>query len=87
VSPHCLHLIHCAQSIARQLGFEVNYAATRGISDANYASGLGLLPTLDGLGPIGDLDHSPDEYIELDGIAPRTALLTGLIAAVGTQNF
>ncbi len=81
-TPQSLHLVHCAQEIARQLGFEVNHAATGGISDANYTSGFGL-PTLDGLGPIGDLDHSPDEYIELDSIAPRTALLAGLIAAVG----
>jgi glutamate carboxypeptidase len=81
-TPQSLHLIHTAQRIAQQLGFEANHAATGGISDANYASGFGL-PTLDGLGPIGDLDHSPDEYIELDSIAPRAALVAGLIAAVG----
>jgi len=81
-TPQSLRLIHSAQRIAQQLGFEVNYAATGGISDANYASGFGL-PTLDGLGPIGDLDHSPNEYIELDSIAPRAALVAGLIAAVG----
>jgi glutamate carboxypeptidase len=81
-TPQSLRLVHSAQRIAQQLGFEVNHAATGGISDANYASGFGL-PTLDGLGPIGDLDHSPDEYIELDSIAPRAALLAGLIAAVG----
>ncbi len=81
-TPQSLHLVQCAQHIARQLGFEVNHAATGGISDANYASGFGL-PTIDGLGPIGDLDHSPDEYIELDSIAPRVALLAGLIATVG----
>jgi glutamate carboxypeptidase len=63
------------------LGFKVNHAATGGISDANYASGFGL-PILDGLGPIGDLDHSPDEYIELDSIAPRAALVAGLIATM-----
>jgi glutamate carboxypeptidase len=81
-TPQSLDLVHTAQRIARELGFEVNHAATGGISDANYASGFGL-PTLDGLGPIGDLDHSPDEYIELDSIAPRAALVAGLIAAVG----
>lgn len=81
-TPQSLRLVHTAQRIAQQLGFEVNHAATGGISDANYASGFGL-PTLDGLGPIGDLDHSPDEYIELDSIAPRAALVAGLIAAVG----
>ena len=81
-TPQSLHLVHAAQDIAQQLGFEVNHAATGGISDANYACGFGL-PTLDGLGPIGDLDHSPDEYIELDSIAPRAALVAGLIASIG----
>jgi glutamate carboxypeptidase len=85
-TPQSLRLIRRAQRIAQQLGFEVDHAATGGISDANYSSGFGL-PTLDGLGPIGVLDRSPDEYIELDSIALCTALLTGLIAAVGTQNF
>jgi len=81
-TPQSLRLIRRAQRIAQQLGFEVDHAATGGISDANYASGFGL-PTLDGLGPIGDLDHSPDEFIELDSVAPRAALLAGLIATVG----
>src|SRR5260370_30769437 len=85
-TPQSLHLIHYAQQIARQLGFEVNHAATGGISDANYASGFGL-PTLNCLGPIGNLDHSPDEYIELDSIAPRTPLLSGLIASAGAPRF
>lgn len=81
-TPQSLRLVRQAQRIAQQLGFEVDHAMTGGISDANYASGFGL-PTLDGLGPIGDLDHSPDEYIELNSVAPRAALLAGLIAAVG----
>jgi glutamate carboxypeptidase len=81
-TPQSLRLVHSAQRIAQQLGFEVDHAATGGISDANYVSSFGL-PILDGLGPIGDLDHSPDEYIELESIAPRAALLAGLIAAIG----
>jgi glutamate carboxypeptidase len=67
-----------AQGIAQQLGFTVNHAATGGISDANYASDFGY-PTLDGLGPVGGLDHSPNEYIELNSVAPRVALLAGLL--------
>ncbi len=73
-----LMLVHRAQEIAQQLGFTVNHAATGGISDANYASDFGY-PTLDGLGPIGGLDHSPREYIELSSVAPRAALLAGLM--------
>ena len=41
------------------------------------------VPTIDGLGPIGGLDHSPGEYLEVASIVPRTALLAALIAAIG----
>ena len=37
----------------------------------------------DGLGPVGGMDHSPQEYLEVASIVPRTALLAGLIAAIG----
>ncbi len=81
-TPANLQLVQRAQAIAGDLGFTVDHAATGGISDANYASGFGF-PALDGLGPVGGLDHSPNEYLLLNSIAPRTALLGGLIAAVG----
>ena len=41
------------------------------------------VPTIDGLGPIGGLDHSPGEYLEVASIVPRTTLLAALIAAIG----
>jgi len=37
---------------------------------------------LDGLGPIGGLDHSPDEYIEADSLVPRAAMVAGLIQRI-----
>jgi glutamate carboxypeptidase len=70
-----------AQEAAGQLGFEVKGARTGGVSDANLVASMGT-PVLDGLGPIGGLDHGPDEYIELASIVPRTALLTQLIMAI-----
>ena len=42
--------------------------------------------TLDGLGPIGGLDHSPEEYLEVDSIVPRTTLLAGLLLAVARDT-
>ncbi len=74
-------LIAHAQSVARRLGFEVDAVATGGASDGNTTAGLGV-PTIDGLGPIGGLDHSPEEYAEIDSIVPRTAMLAALIVAV-----
>lgn len=71
-----------AQQIAVALGFTVKGASTGGASDASFVAAEGI-PVLDGLGPIGGLDHSPDEYIELDSIIPRTALLALLMAESG----
>jgi glutamate carboxypeptidase len=70
-----------ADTIAQALGFSVRAASTGGTSDGNFTAARGI-PTLDGLGPIGGLDHSPREYVEIPSIAPRTALLAGLIAGV-----
>ena len=74
-------LVEDAQAIARRLGFEVRDAATGGASDANTTSGMGV-PTIDGLGPIGGNDHAPAEYLDVESIVPRTALLAGLLLAV-----
>jgi len=70
-----------AQQAARELGFEVEGAKTGGGSDAAVVASEGT-PVLDGLGPIGGLDHGPDEYIEIGSIVPRTALLAKLIMAI-----
>jgi glutamate carboxypeptidase len=78
-------LVVAAQAVAHGLGFDLNDAATGGASDANTTSGMGV-PTLDGLGPIGGLDHSPDEYLEVDSIVPRTALLAGLLLEIAAQR-
>jgi glutamate carboxypeptidase len=74
-------LVDHARAVAQRLGFEVNDTSTGGASDANTTSGMGV-PTLDGLGPIGGNDHSPAEYLEVDSIVPRTALLAGLLLAI-----
>ncbi len=74
-------LVEHAQAVATRLGFSVNDTSTGGASDANTTSGMGV-PTLDGLGPIGGNDHSPSEYLDVDSIVPRTALLAGLLLAI-----
>ncbi len=69
-------------ALAGRLGFETKDSATGGASDANTTSGLGV-PSIDGLGPIGGMDHSPEEYLEVDSIVPRTALIAALLLEVG----
>jgi glutamate carboxypeptidase len=77
-------LVRLAGDVAAGLGFEVHDAATGGASDGNTTAGLGV-PTIDGLGPVGGLAHSADEYLEVDSIVPRTALLAGLLTAIGAD--
>ena len=85
-TPESLKLAHQADQIANLLGFSVRHVLTGGASDASFTSNHGV-PALDGLGPIGGRDHSPDEYLTLSSVAPRTALLAGLIATIaGTQE-
>ena len=80
--PATKRLVELARELARDLGFELQAASTGGGSDANVVSSLGT-PVLDGLGPIGGDDHSPDEWVDLASVAPRTAILAGLIARAG----
>ena len=77
-TPQIATLEAMAQEIARELGFEVKGAQTGGAADAAFAADEGVA-ALDGLGPIGGLDHGPDEYILKSSIVPRTALLACLI--------
>jgi len=83
-TPAAAALEELAQQAARELGFEVKGVKTGGGSDAVVVASEGT-PVLDGLGPIGGLDHSPDEYIELSSIVPRTALLAKLIMAIAQK--
>jgi glutamate carboxypeptidase len=72
-------LVDVAVEAAAELGFDLRDAATGGASDANTTSAAGT-PTIDGLGPIGGDDHGPAEWVDLNSIVPRTALLATLIA-------
>ncbi len=73
-------LFALAQEIARaEFGIELEETHTGGVSDGNFTAAVGT-PTLDGLGARGDYAHSPDEYVRIDEIPFRTALLAELIA-------
>jgi glutamate carboxypeptidase len=80
--PRSGRLVELTQGLAAGLGFEVRDAATGGASDANTTAGLGV-PSLDGLGPIGGMDHSPEEWLDVASIVPRTTLFAALILATG----
>jgi len=69
-----------ASAIARELGWKLGEAAVGGGSDGNFTAGLGI-PTLDGLGAVGDGAHAPHEHILISELPRRAALIAGLIEA------
>jgi glutamate carboxypeptidase len=72
-------LFGSARLWARELGVELEESSTGGGSDGNFTAALGV-PTLDGLGGVGEGAHAPNESILIDRIADRTALLAMLLA-------
>ncbi len=83
-TPGVARLEELAVDIARGLGFALKGAATGGGSDISFAGHAGT-PGLDGLGPIGGLDHGPNEYVLKSSVVPRTALLAKLVMAIGGE--
>src|SRR5215216_6133647 len=84
-TPGTVRLEEHAIRIAATLGFPLRGARTGGGSDVSYACHA-RTPGLDGLGPVGGLDHGPDEYILRSSIVPRTALLAKLMQAIATDG-
>jgi glutamate carboxypeptidase len=70
-----------ARELARQLGFTAGECMVGGGSDGNFTAALGV-PTLDGLGAVGDGAHSPDEHVIISALPQRAALFAGLLAAL-----
>jgi glutamate carboxypeptidase len=68
-----------ARALAATLGFDLTEAATGGGSDGNFTAALGI-PTLDGMGAVGEGAHASNESILIHHLAPRTALLAGMLA-------
>lgn len=68
-----------ARAMAAELGFTLDEASTGGASDGNFTSALGI-PTLDGMGAVGEGAHARNESILIEHLAPRTALLAALLA-------
>ncbi len=71
-------LLRRAQKLAKGLGFDLEEAATGGGSDGNFTAAMGV-PTLDGMGAVGEGAHAPHESVFLKDLVPRTALLAEMI--------
>jgi len=74
-------LFRLARELGRQIGLELKESASGGGSDGNFTAALGV-PTLDGLGAVGEGAHAPQESVLVDRLPERAALLAGLITAI-----
>jgi glutamate carboxypeptidase len=80
-TPASERLVRLAKEAGRDLGIQIQDGGSGGASDANTTAAMGI-PTLDGLGAGGGLAHNPGEYIELEFLPKRIALIMGLIRRI-----
>jgi glutamate carboxypeptidase len=73
-----IDLFQKVKEVGQQLGLELDEGSTGGGSDGNFTAALGI-PTLDGLGAVGDGAHGDHEHILISELAPRTTLLAAAI--------
>jgi glutamate carboxypeptidase len=76
-----IRLFQIAKKIAAEIGMELDESSTGGGSDGNFTSALGV-PTLDGLGALGEGAHAPHESVVIQELPRRTALVAGLIQSL-----
>jgi len=74
-------LFRTAQRLGREMGVELEESQTGGGSDGNFTAALGV-PTLDGLGAVGEGAHAANESILADRMVDRAALIAKLLAAL-----
>lgn len=66
------------KAIAAELGVELPEEGSGGGSDGNITSAIGI-PTLDGLGPLGEGAHAAHEQVVISSIPARAALLDAVL--------
>jgi glutamate carboxypeptidase len=74
-------LFERARALAAEMGLHLAEGSTGGGSDGNFTAAIGV-PTLDGLGAIGDGAHALHEYVFVDALPERAALIAGLIQSI-----
>ena len=80
-TPQVARLYEQACDVARELGQTLAEGSTGGGSDGNFTAALGV-PTLDGLGAVGDGAHALHEHVDIGSLTGRAALVAGLIAGL-----
>ena len=80
-----MELLEVAQRVARDVGLDLDHGQFGGGSDGNFTGALGV-PTLDGLGVVGNGVHTKQEHLLVSSLAPRAMLFAGLVAALSDRN-
>jgi glutamate carboxypeptidase len=83
--PKVVELFGIARTLARELGWRLSEASVGGGSDGNFTAGLGI-PTLDGLGAVGDGAHARHEHVVISEMPRRAALVAGLIEVLASRS-
>ena len=73
-----VNLFEQAKAVAAEIGIDLGEGSAGGGSDGNFTAALGV-PTLDGIGAIGDGAHALHEHVEIDALIPRAATIAGLL--------
>ena len=84
-TPGVARLYELARGVGAALGMDLAEGRTGGASDGNFTAAMGV-PTLDGLGAVGDGAHALDEHVVLGEMPARAALLAGLIAEIARHR-
>ncbi len=84
-SPRVIQLFEAARDVAAEIGVTLTEGAAGGGSDGNFTAALGV-PTLDGFGAVGDGAHALHEHVEIGALAPRAAVIGGLLARLARDG-
>ena len=81
-----VRLFELARAVAEEQGWKLEEGMTGGGSDGNFTAALGV-PTLDGLGAVGDGAHALHEHVVIKDLAPRATLVAGLLERLGDNGW
>jgi glutamate carboxypeptidase len=84
-SPEVVKLFELAKSAAAEIGMKLEEGSAGGGSDGNFTAALGV-PTLDGIGAVGDGAHAIHEHVEIDALAPRAAVIAALLERLSRRR-
>lgn len=83
--PHVQRMFAIARAAGAAMGLDVQEGATGGASDGNFTAALGV-PTLDGLGAIGDGAHARHEHVDIASLPDRAALAAAILVAIDREG-